>query len=210
MQRMPFVLKFKTGMKAEGLKALEGVWGGVRKTLDDLGVSNFSIWGIQDFLFCYGEYPDYVSIPYADKAAWEKALSPYIELFAAPGTLPLMYHDIGIVREDKSLIRHRVFSTRLKPGCAEEYKRRHDALIEARGGKVSEGPESNFTIWNANGYIFGYCELVKSFDHEMTEEEKASTIAWETRQLEIMDWLTDDVDWITGEKHEAIQLIVKQ
>lgn len=210
MQRMPFVLKFKTGMKAEGLKALEGVWGGVRKTLDDLGVSNFSIWGIQDFLFCYGEYPDYVSIPYADKAAWEKALSPYVELFAAPGTLPLMYHDIGIVRKDKSLIRHRVFSTRLKPGCAEEYKRRHDALVEARGGKVSEGPESNFTIWNANGYIFGYCELVKSFDHEMTEEEKAATIAWETRQLEIMDWLTDDVDWITGEKHDAIQLIVKQ
>ncbi|MBQ2955389.1 MAG: L-rhamnose mutarotase [Clostridia bacterium] len=210
MQRMPFVLKFKPGMKSEGLKALEGVWGGVRKTLDDLGVGNFSVWGIQDFLFCYGEYPDCVSVPAADKAAWEKTLSPYIELFAAPGTLPLMYHDIGIVREDKSLIRHRVFSTKLKPGCAGEYKRRHDALVEARGDKVTEGPESNFTIWNANGYIFGYCELVKSFDHEMTEEEKASTIAWETRQLEIMDWLTDDVDWITGEKHDAIQLIAKQ
>lgn len=210
MQRMPFVLKFKPGMKSEGLKALEGVWGGVKKTLDDLGVGNFSVWGIQDFLFCYGEYPDCVSVPAADKAAWEKALSPYIELFAAPGTLPLMYHDIGIVREDKSLIRHRVFSTKLKPGCAGEYKRRHDALVEARGDKVTEGPESNFTIWNANGYIFGYCELVKSFDHEMTEEEKASTIAWETRQLEIMDWLTDDVDWITGEKHDAIRLIAKQ
>ena len=210
MQRMPFVLKFKPGMKKEGLKALEGVWGGVKKTLDDLGVGNFSVWGIQDFLFCYGEYPDCVSVPASDKAAWEKALSPYIELFAAPGTLPLMYHDIGIVREDKSLIRHRVFSTKLKPGCAGEYKRRHDALVEARGDKVTEGPESNFTIWNANGYIFGYCELVKSFDHEMTEEEKASTIAWETRQLEIMDWLTDDVDWITGEKHDAIRLIAKQ
>ena len=44
----------------------------------------------------------------------------------------------------------------------------------------------------------------------MTEEEKASTIAWETRQLEIMDWLTDDVDWITGEKHDAIALICRQ
>ena len=42
----------------------------------------------------------------------------------------------------------------------------------------------------------------------MTMEERASTIAWETRQLEIMDWLTDDVDWITGEKHEAIRRIV--
>ena len=46
------------------------------------------------------------------------------------------------------------------------------------------------------------------FCPEMTEEEKASTIAWETRQLEIMDWLTDDVDWITGEKHEAIRRLV--
>ena len=46
--------------------------------------------------------------------------------------------------------------------------------------------------------------------HEMTDEERTSTIAWETRQLEIMDWLTDDVDWITGEKHDAIALVCKQ
>ena len=119
-----------------------------------------------------------------------------------------MYHDIGIVREDKSLIRHRVFCTKLKPGCAEEYKRRHDGLIAARGDKVSEGPDSNFTIWYGAGYIFGYCEKVKSFDHEPTEAEKAADIAWETRQLEIMDWLTDDVDWITGQKHGHIQRII--
>lgn len=121
--------------------------------------------------------------------------------------MPLMYHDIGIVRQDKSLIRHRVFAARLKEGCAEEYKRRHDALIEVRDDMIKEGPESNFTIWNANGCISGYCELVKSFDHEMAEEEKADTIAWETRQLEVMDWLTDDVDWITGEKQDAVELI---
>ena len=44
----------------------------------------------------------------------------------------------------------------------------------------------------------------------MTEEETAQTIAWETRQLEIMDWYTDDVDWITGEKHEKIQNLFLQ
>ena len=44
----------------------------------------------------------------------------------------------------------------------------------------------------------------------MTEEEKAQTIAWETRQLEIMDWYTDDVDWITGETHEKIQNLFLQ
>ena len=210
MKRLPFVVKFRPGMKQNGIEALKGAWADIKKTLDKMGADNVSAWEIEDFMLVYGEYPDDVSVKAEDKAAWEKLLSPYMELFASPGTLPLMYHDIGIVRKDKSLIRHRVFATKLKDGCAEEYKRRHDALIEARGDKVSEGPESNFTIWNANGYIFGYCELVKSFDHEMTEEEKQSTIAWETRQLEIMDWLTDDVDWITGEKHNKIGLVVKQ
>lgn len=211
MKRLPFVLKLKPRKKAEGIEALKKAWGDIRNILDAQDVDNFSVWGIHDFLFCYGEYPDNdTAVEQVKKAMLSDVLSQYMELFAAPGTLPLMYHDIGIVREDKSLIRHRVFSTHLKDGCADEYKRRHDVLIEERGDTVSEGPESNFTIWNANGYIFGYCELVRAFDHEMTEEEKAATIEWETRQLEIMDWLTDDTDWITGEKHDAIELIVKQ
>lgn len=210
MNRKPFVLKFKEGQESAGAEKLHELWSDILAVLNEQGVENFSIWKIQNFLFCYGEYPDAFRLSEAKKSAWEKALSPYVELFAAPGTLPLMYHDIGIVRKDKSLIRHRVFATKLKEGCAAEYKKRHDALIAARGDKVTEGPESNFTIWNANGYIFGYCELVKSFDHEMTEAERASTVAWETRQLEIMDWLTDDVDWMTGEKHDAVELICRQ
>ena len=209
MIRSPFVLKLKEGKKAEGIAAMKGAFSDIKNMLDQKGVGNFSVWGIENFLFCYGEYPDECTVSaVAENIA--KELCAYADMFSAPGTLPLMYHDIGIVREDKSFIRHRVFSTKLKEGCAPEYKRRHDVLIEQRGDKVSEGPESNFTIWNANGYIFGYCELVKAFDHEMTEEEKESTIAWETRQLEIMDWLTDDTDWITGQKHDAIELIVQQ
>lgn len=210
MQRLPFVLLCKPGQKESGLNALCSIQANIRKNLNVLEANNVSIWGIQDFLFCYGEYPDDILPSQVTQAIYCNALSPYFDLFASPGTLPLMYHDIGIVRKDKNLIRHRVFATKLKPGCSEEYKHRHDALVEARGNQISEGPNSNFTIWNANDYIFGYCELIKSFDHEMTEEEKASTIAWETRQLEIMDWLTDDVDWITGEKHDSIELIFAQ
>ena len=60
-------------------------------------------------------------------------------------------------------------------------------------------------LFDLAGYIFGYCEKVKAFDHPMTDAERADTVAWETRQLEIMDWLTDDVDWMTGETHEAMQ-----
>ena len=207
MVRLPYVLKIKEGKKERALEALSGLWNEAKALLTAQGIRNFSIWNIGDFLFCYGEYPDEVLPTRAQHAAclcWDEGLSSLIEGFAGQGTLPLMYHDIGIVREDKSLIRHRVFATRLKEGCADEYKRRHDALVAARGDRVTEGPESNFTIWNARGYIFGYCELVKSYDHEMTDEERASTVAWETRQLEIMDWLTDDVDWMTGEKHDRM------
>ena len=208
MKRLPFILKFRPGRKETGLDVLKSIWGDVKAVLDRNGVSNYSVWNIQDFLFFYGESET------AGAYSLQSALYPvaqnllnYADLFAWTDDLRLMYHDIGIVREDKSLIRHRVFATKLKPGCAEEYKARHDALIAARGDEVKDGPESNFTIWHAHGYIFGYCELVKAFDHEMTEEEKASTIVWETRQLEIMDWLTDDVDWITGEKHDKVQLV---
>ena len=198
MKRLPFVLRLKDGAHPD-FEAL-------RPALNALQADNFSIWGIQDFLFCYGEYPDETA-----PEALNALIDPLAcERFADPGTLPLMYHDIGVVRADKSLIRHRVFATRLHPGCAGEYKRRHDALIAVRGDKISEGPESNFTIWNANGFIFGYCELVRAFDREPTDSERAATIAWETRQLEIMDWLTDDVDWITGQKHDSIKLVAQE
>ena len=68
----------------------------------------------------------------------------------------LMYEDFGVVRENKEQIRHRVFVTKLKPGMQEEYKLRHDRLAEARNGKITQGPDSNFSIWNAGDYIFGY------------------------------------------------------
>ena len=207
MKRLPFVLRFRTGKREEGRAFIQANWARAKEALAPLGAGNLSVWGVGDFALCYGEYADETT-PRQLQAVIDRAmragLDAYCELFAAPGTLPLMYHDIGVVREDKSLIRHRVFATHLKPGCAEEYKRRHDGLVAARGDRVTQGPESNFTIWNANGYIFGYCELVRSYDHPMTPEEHAATVAWETRQLEIMDWLTDDVDWMTGEHHEHI------
>ena len=74
---------------------------------------------------------------------------------------------------------------------------------------MKDGPESNFTIWYGDGHIFGYCELVRAYDAmEPTPEQKAATVAWETRQLEIMDWLTDDVDWLTGEKHAPVERVI--
>lgn len=210
MERRTFLLRMYPRTQAEVEKGLADLAPRIRAEAERLGVDNFSIWCVSDLLCGYGEYTADVDLDAAPglKAMIEPVIDGRAELLCPTGSMRLMYHDIGIVRKDKSLIRHRVFVTKLKPGCAEEYKRRHDALVAARGDAVSEGPDSNFTIWYGAGYIFGYCEKVKAFDHEMTDQERADTVAWETRQLEIMDWLTDDVDWMTGEKHEKIRRLV--
>ena len=208
MMRNAFIIRALPGRRDAVDAALRGLSAELRGLAAENRIDNFSMWGVGDMFYGYGECLD---DPKAMDVLWDRmgeALAQEAEMLCAPGTLRLMYHDIGIVRRDKSLIRHRVFSTKLKPGCEEEYKRRHDGLIAARGDLVSEGPDSNFTIWCGAGYIFGYCEKVKSFDRPETDEERAATIAWETRQLEIMDWLTDDVDWLTGQKHEAMRRIV--
>ncbi len=209
MTRETWLAKILPGEKDEFLKRYQNPWPELVAAWAARGYKNLSVWTVGDFAFGYREVADGATPTENDLAVcarWDAYMKDVLELIAPVGAMRMMYHDIGIVREDKSLIRHRVFATVLKPGCAEEYFNRHEALIVARADKVSEGPESNFTIWCADEkYIFGYCELVKSFDHEMTEEERAATTKWETRQLEIMDWLTDDVDWMTGEKHEHIR-----
>ncbi|MBQ6715162.1 MAG: L-rhamnose mutarotase [Clostridia bacterium] len=207
MKRESCMLKIKPGMLMEIENAIRFQEENIQNALVRLGAMNASVWTVAGYLYIYAEFAD------ENPKGLNDVLAPYnydlsfaANYIAKPGEMRRMYHDIGIVREDKHLIRRRVFATHLKPDCAEEYYNRHKALIDARGDKISEGPESNFTIFCAKDeFIFGYCELVKSFDHEMTEEEKASTTQWETRQLEIMDWFTDDVDWITGEKHEKMK-----
>ena len=204
MERRTFLIQAAGEDRRAAEQALRAASAEIAGAARRLGVDNFSMWAVEDMIGGYGEDGDMRAL--ADEVM--ARLGDRAALLCAPGTMRMMYHDIGVVRADKSLIRHRVFMTKLKPGCEEEYKRRHDALVEARGDKVSEGPDSNFTIWFGAGHIFGYDEKVRAFDHEPTEAEKAADIAWETRQLEIMDWLTDDVDWITGQKHEAIRRVV--
>jgi L-rhamnose mutarotase len=94
-----------------------------------------------------------------------------------------MYQDFGVVREDKELIRHRVFMTKLNGDFEEEYKRRHDALVDARNGVISPGPDSNFSIWSAGGYIFGYDEIDTTMEKERTEADRQADIKWETKCL---------------------------
>lgn len=213
MQRIPIALRIKSGMKDEFRNRFQSPDARALLPQNLKGVRNFSVWSVEDLAFCYGEVS-------GDDAAEGRALATYLPAYlreccdclASPLENPmrLMYEDIGVVREDKSNIRHRVFVIRLKPGCAEEYKRRHDNLTASRNGRVNPGPDSNFTIWNAGETIFGYCEIDRTMERAPTEESREAAAAWETRMLEIMDWVTDDVDWLTGLRHEKIESVYRQ
>lgn len=187
------------------------IWSGLTTFFDKHGMRNFSIWNVERIIFGYYETDDEFAFSAEDKKIaqeWEDRYGDSYTWISTPfEEMRLMYHDFGIVRQNKELIRHSVFITKLVPGAEEEYKRRHDALIEARQGKVTEGPDSNFSIWSAGGYIFGYDEIDITMEKEPTEEEKQATIQWEKKMLEIMSWFTNHVDWISGECHPAIQRI---
>jgi len=205
MERHSFAMKVNEGCMDGFRSTLGSVWADVTAFLDRNGLTNFSLWTAADLVFGYYESADGKEFTEEEKkaaAAFIDAFAPFGEWLSKPGReMRLMYHNFGIVRENKELIRHRMFMTKLKPGCAEEYKRRHDGLIEQRGDTVDPGPDSNFSIWSDGTYIFGYNEIDTTMEKEETPEEHAATVEWETRQLGIMDWITNDCDWLTGEIH---------
>lgn len=211
MQRHAFAMKVKEGQMNTYRRKLGEIWSELTQYLDRNGIKNFSIWNTDDLIFGYYENGDETVISAEEAAVKETLISKMEDTFtwiSTPGVdMRLMYHDFGVVRESKELIRHRMFMTKLKPDCDEEYKRRHDVLVEARGDKINPGPDSNFSIWSAGGYIFGYNEIDTTMEVEETAADRENTIAWETRQLEIMDWITNDVDWMTGEHHSSSRRI---
>lgn len=206
MYRHSFAFKIEDGRVGTVLTEIGRAFQSIKKAAIKNEADNFSLWRCDSFFFGYYETNDDRKDPVTgelmkpvmqvieEEAEWTSDFSK---------DMREMYQDYGIVRKDKSMIRHRVFMTHLLNSETEEYKRRHDALVEART-EVDPGPDSNFTIWNYGDYIFGYDEIDTSMEHEMTGEEKKDTIAWETKMLEIMEWITDDVDWITDMHHSHV------
>lgn len=209
MNRHAIALQIRPEKFNDFRSGLGRVWNRLTRLMDDLEISNFSLWNIEDLVFGYYETDPLSPTPSEHQKAEFRSLEAEVEdsyrwISGPDQEMRLMYHDFGIVRPNKELIRHRVFVTKLKGDFQEEYKRRHDGLIAARQGKVDPGPDSNFSIWNAEDYIFGYDEIDTTMETAETEEGRQATIQWETKMLEIMSWYTDDVDWITGEHHPHI------
>ena len=211
MERYTFALKIKEGQYTLFRQRLGDIWPKFTAFLDQNSIRNFSMWSISDLIFGYCELPNNITIEESEQLQKQFLIQDfdnYFDWISNPGQpMRLMYHDYGVVRACKELIRHRVFITKLRPGCEEEYKKRHDRLILERGDKVTLGPSSNFSIWSAGGYIFGYNEIDVTMEIEQTPESLEAARKWETRQLEIMDWITNDMDWMTGEYHPTIHRI---
>ena len=207
MERHAFAMKIRDGKMNDYRKKLGEIWQELTAFLDRNEVGNFSIWNAEDLIFGYYEKKDGTQLSSEEKKAADELAEKIQDTFDWISTpykdMRLMYHNFGVVRENKELIRHRMFMTKLKDGCEEEYKARHDGLIAQRGDTVDPGPDSNFSIWSAGGYIFGYDEIDTTMEVEETEESREQTVTWEMRQLGIMDWITNDVDWMTGECHPA-------
>ena len=208
MERHAFAMKVKDGQMNTYRRKLGEIWPELTGFLDRNQIKNFSIWNVEQLIFGYYEKADGAVLNAEEKSVRDRLTGEIQDTFqwiSTPGEdMRLMYHNFGVVRESKELIRHRVFITKLRPGKEEDYKRAHDGLAAARQGKTSPGPDSNFSIWYAGGYIFGYDEIDVTMEHEPTEAERQASIAWETRMLELMSWVTDDIDWMLNERHAHI------
>ncbi len=161
--------------------------------------NNFTMWKTGPYIFGHFEGGEQDKERMLEKL---KMLPDRCELLCLPGEMPVMYENRGCVQSEKAGLSHRVFAAKLKPGCTDEYKRRHSQIPPMPTDR--EDYESNWGIWLGDGHIFGYCERNPTLRHELTEEELSATMQWETAQLAIIDWLTDDMDWLTGERHDAV------
>ncbi len=208
-ERNAFALRIIPGQRYRLGQLLSENWNDLTSKFEEMKMSNFSMWEADNIVFGYFESKECaMNWDDSDKEYFDSVCRAFEGCFSWISrpweNMQLMYEDYGIVRTSKELIRHRVFITRLKAGAEQEYKLRHDRLAMAREG-VSLGPDSNFSIWSAGGYIFGYDEIDTTMEHERTEADKQAEIEWETKMLEIMTWVTDDMDWLTGEHHPHIR-----
>ena len=208
MERGAFLLKTSDARRADALEKLSALLPETAAQLKNAGADNFSLWKAENLIFGYFETVDMPTLRKAGAVIRTLAaqLGDAAELLASPGNMRLMYTALGHPRENKKELGHRVFMTRLKPGMAEEYRARH-AAIET--DDAPEGPINNFTIWNCGDYICGYAELDPGFVIDRSAEGMEKDRPWETAMLEVMDWLTDDVNSLFGFRHEPVSCLYR-
>ena len=113
MERHAFAMKVKEGKMNDYRKTLGEIWTELTAYLDRNGIHNFSIWNAADLIFGYYENADGAVISPEEekvKSALIEKIQDTFTWISTPGKdMRLMYHNFGVVRENKELIRHRMF-----------------------------------------------------------------------------------------------------
>lgn len=210
MERRTFLVKLTDAAKEEKLEAALPV---IKEIVLNNQGNDFSVWQAEDLIFGYFEtdstvFPDPAGTQIREYL--EKELADTVQIISVCN-MRLMYSSINRPLTDKSKIAaHRVFMARIKPGCAEEYLRRHHGLEviaerEIACGKVNpeELPSNNMTIWNGGDYICGYNEMEQL--PAADDPNSGGNVEWEMNMLKIMDWITDDADQFSKLHHEPVR-----
>ena len=213
MERRPFLLKLNGNISSD---SLTGAFEEMKRLTEENGGTDFSLWQAEDLVFGYFE-TECTDVPNpagtALRSFFETALSDKVTVISVCN-MRLMYSSVNRPLADKSKVAaHRVFMARMKPGCSEEYIKRHHGLELIAEGQIAAGaadpsamPSNNMTIWNGGDYICGYNEMeeIPAAD----DPNSGGNEAWELNMLKIMDWITDDADRFSGIHHEPVKRLL--
>ena len=212
MERKTFLLKLNDRERPLNEPALQKI----KALVEENGGTDFSLWQAEDLVFGYFE-TDCRALPNPAGCAlleyFEGELASCVTVISVCN-MRLMYSSVNRPLTDKSKVAaHRVFMARIKPGCAEEYLKRHHGLeLIAQGEEdtLSADPEklpsNNMTIWNGGDYICGYNEMEEL--PAADDPNSGGNEAWELNMLKIMDWITDDADRFSGLHHEPVRRLI--
>ena len=131
MERHAFAMQIKEGRMNDYRRKLGRIWPELTAFLDTAQIRNFSIWNAEDLIFGYYEKDQNKELDQQSQATREKLISQLEDTFtwlSVPGEdMRLMYYNYGVVRENKEMIRHRVFVTKLR--MAAQRNIRHAMMI---------------------------------------------------------------------------------
>lgn len=84
----------------------------------------------------------------------------------------------------------------VKPGCIDEYIRRHDMIWPEMLEVLRQAGIKNYSIWNVNNELFGYYECEKGVSFAAAVQSQSDIVAkWD---LYMSDILIMEKDPITG------------
>ena len=79
------------------------------------------------------------------------------------------------------------WSAKVKEGCLEEYRKRHDNIWQELKQVLELAGIKNYTIWAEGNKLFGYYECEKGIEHALKVQKESPIIAkWNEYMKDIL------------------------